>query len=80
MNKQAQTCTLEIWHGRHFELVRMHIPIDYMIYFRVSVGTRSTVLDGDLVWVLGWVIGSSRSNLVVMWGTMIEMVELHVVG
>jgi hypothetical protein len=56
------------------------IPIDYKIYFRVSAGTRSTILGGDLVWVPSLVIGSSRSSLVVMWGTMVEMVELHVVG
>ncbi len=56
------------------------IPIDYKIYFRVSVGMRLTVLGGDLVWVPSLVIGSSRSSLVVLWGTMVEMVELHVVG
>jgi hypothetical protein len=44
------------------------------------MGTRSTVLGGDSVWVLSLVIGSSRSNLVVLWATMVEMVELHVVG
>ncbi len=58
----------------------MPIPIDYMIYFRVSAGTRSMVLSGDLVLVPNLVIGSSRSSLVVLWGTMVEMVELHVVG
>ncbi len=58
----------------------MPIPIDYKIYFRVHVGMRSTVLGGDLVWVSSLVIKSSQNNLVVMWGTMMEMVELHVVG
>ncbi len=58
----------------------MPISIDYMIYFRVGAGMKSTVFGGDLVWVLGLVIGSSRSGLVVMWGTMVEMVELHVMG
>jgi hypothetical protein len=38
------------------------------------------VLSGDLVLVPNLVIGSSRSSLVVLWGTMVEMVELHVVG
>jgi hypothetical protein len=38
------------------------------------------VLSGDSIWVLGLVIGSSWSNLVVLWGTMVEMVELHIVG
>jgi hypothetical protein len=56
------------------------ISIDYMIYFKVGAGMRSTLFGGDLVWVLGLVIRSSRSCLVVMWGTMVEMVELHVVG
>ncbi len=42
-------------------------------------GTRLTILSGDSIWVLGLVIGSSRSSLVVLWGTMVEMVELHVV-
>jgi hypothetical protein len=28
----------------------------------------------------GLVIRSSQSSLVVLWGTMVEMVELHVVG
>jgi hypothetical protein len=73
-------CTLEIWQGRHSDQVKLLIPIDYKIYFKVSVGMKSTVLGGDSVWVHGLVIGSSRSNLVVLWGTMVEMVELHVVG
>ncbi len=41
---------------------------------------RSMVLGGDSIWVPGLVIRSSWSNLVVLWGTMVEMVELHVVG
>jgi hypothetical protein len=41
---------------------------------------RSTVLGGNSIWVSGLVVGLSRSNLVVLWGTMVEMVELHVVG
>ncbi len=72
--------TLEIWQGRNSDHVRLPIPIYYRIYFRVNAGTRSTVLGGDSVWVSGLVIGSSRSSLVVLWGTMVEMVELHVVG
>jgi hypothetical protein len=44
------------------------IPIDYRIHFKVSAGTRSTVLGGDSVWVPGLVIGSSRRSLVVLWG------------
>ncbi len=43
-------------------------------------GTRSMVLSGDSIWVLGLVIRSSQSDLVVLWGTMVEMVELHIVG
>ncbi len=58
----------------------MPIPIDYKIYFKVSVGTKLTVLGGDLVWVPSLVIRSSQSYLVFMWGTMMEMVELHIVG
>jgi hypothetical protein len=73
-------CTLEIWQGRHSNQVKLPIPIDYRIYFRVSAGTRLTVLGGDSVWVPGLVIGSSWSNLVVLWGTMVEMVELLIVG
>jgi hypothetical protein len=38
------------------------------------------MLCGDSVWVPSLVIGSSQSNLVVLWGTMVEMVEFHVVG
>ncbi len=76
MNK---TCTLEIWQGHHSDRVRLLIPIDYEIYFRVSAGTRSTILGGDSIWVPSLVIGSSQSNLVVLWGIMVEMVELHVV-
>jgi hypothetical protein len=53
------------------------IFIDYKIYFKVSVSTRLTVLNGDSVWVSSLVIGSSRNSLVVLWGT---MVELYVVG
>jgi hypothetical protein len=55
----CQVRTLEIWQGLHFDQVRLPIPIDYRIYFRVRAGTRSTILGGDLVWVLGLVIGSS---------------------
>ncbi len=44
------------------------------------MGTRLTILGGDSIWVPGLVIRSSQSNLVVMWGAMVEMVELHVVG
>jgi hypothetical protein len=80
VNKLAcQARTLEIWQSRHSDQVKLPIPIDYMIYFRVNAGTRSTVLGGDSVWVSGLVIGSSRSSLVVLWGTMVEMVELHIV-
>jgi hypothetical protein len=43
------------------------------------VNMKSTILGGDLVWVPGLVIGSSWSNLVVLWGSMVEMVELHIV-
>ncbi len=71
---------LEIWQGHHSDQVRLPIPIDYKIYFKVNVGTRSMVLGGDSVWVPGLVIGSSRNKLVVMWRTMVEMVELHVMG
>jgi hypothetical protein len=73
-------CTLEIWQDRHSDQVGLHIPIDYKIYFKISASTRSTVFGGDLVWVPGLVIRSSRSSLVVMWGTMVKMVELRVVG
>ncbi len=76
----CQTRTLEIWQGRHSDQVRLPIPIDYKMYFTVNAGTRSTVLGGDSIWVPGLVIGSSRNSLVVLWGTMVEMVELHVVG
>jgi hypothetical protein len=76
----CQAHTLEIWKGCHSNQVRLPIPIDYKIYFKVNASTRSTVLGGDSVWVLSLVIGSSRSSLVVLWGTMVEMVELHVVG
>jgi hypothetical protein len=76
----CQACTLEIWQGRHSAHVRLLIPIDYKIYFRVSASVRSTVLSGDSIWVLSLVIGSSRSSLVVLWGTMVEMVESHVMG
>ncbi len=76
----CQVCTLEIWQGHHSDKVRLPIPIDYRIYFRVNAGTRSTVLVGDLVWVPSLVIGSSRNSLVVFWGTMVEMVELHIMG
>jgi hypothetical protein len=55
------------------------IPIDYKIYSRVSAGMRSTVLGDDLVWVPSLVIRSSQNSLVVLWGTMVEMVELQVV-
>jgi hypothetical protein len=53
-NKQAskftcQACTLEIWQGRHSDQVRLPIPIDYKIYFKVSVGMKSTVFGGDSV-------------------------------
>ncbi len=75
-----QARTLEVWQGCHSNQVRLLIPIDYMIYFRVNAGTRSMVLGDDSVWVPGLVIGSSWSSLVVLWGTMVEMVELHVVG
>ncbi len=44
------------------------------------MGTRSTILGGDSIWVPSLVIGSSRSSLVVMWWTMVEMVELHVMS
>jgi len=71
---------LDILQGCHSDQVRLPIPIDYKIYFRVSVGTKLTILGGDSVWVLSLVIRSSQNNLVVMWGTMMEMVELHVVG
>ncbi len=71
---------MEIWQGCHSYQVRLLIPIYYKTYFRVSASTRSTILGGDSVWVPNLVIGSSRSNLVVLWGTMMEMVELHVVG
>jgi hypothetical protein len=76
----CQARTLEIWQGRHSDQVRLLIPIDYRIYFRVNAGTRSMVRGSDSVWVSGLVIGSSRSSLVVLWGTMVEMVELHIVG
>jgi hypothetical protein len=62
----CQACTLEIWESHHSDQVRLPIPIDYKIYFRVSAGTRLTVLGGDSVWVPGLVIRSSRSNLVVL--------------
>ncbi len=71
---------MEIWQGRHSNQVMLPIPIDYKIYFRVNVGTRSMVLGDDSVWVSGLVIGSSWSSLVVLRGTMVGMVELHVVG
>jgi hypothetical protein len=51
---------------------QLPIPIDYKIYFKVSVGTRLTVLGGDLVWVPSLVIGSSQSSMVVLWGTMVD--------
>ncbi len=55
------------------------MPIDYKIYFKVSAGMRSILLGGDSIWVLSLVIGSSRNSLVVLWGTMVKMVELHIV-
>jgi hypothetical protein len=76
----SKTRTLEIWQGRHSNQVRLLIPIDYKIYFRVSANTRLMILGGDSVWVPSLVTGSSWSTLVVLWGTMVEMVELHVVG
>ncbi len=72
--------TLEIWQGCHFDQVRLPIPINYRIYFKVNASMRSMVLGGDSIWVLGLVIRSSRSSLVVLWGTTVEMVELHVIG
>jgi hypothetical protein len=76
----CQVHTLEIWQGRHSDQVKLPTPIDYRIYFRVSVGMRSMVFSGDSIWVPGLVIGSSWNNLVILCGTMVEMVELHVVG
>ncbi len=38
------------------------------------------VFGGDSIWVPSLVVRSSWSSLVVLWGTMVEMVELHVVG
>jgi hypothetical protein len=62
----SKTRTLEIWQGRHSNQVRLLIPIDYKIYFRVSANTRLTILGGDSVWVPSLVIGSSWSTLVVL--------------
>jgi len=59
----CQTRTLEIWQGRHSYKVKLPIPIDYKIYFRVSAGTRSTVLGGDSVWVPSLVIRHSYDIL-----------------
>jgi hypothetical protein len=62
----SKTRTLEIWQGRHSNQVRLLIPIDYKIYFRVSANTRLTILGGDSVWVPSLVIGSSWNTLVVL--------------
>jgi hypothetical protein len=40
---------------------------------------RSTILGGDSIWVPSLLIRSSRNNSMVLWGTMVEMVELHIV-
>jgi hypothetical protein len=63
-----------------FRSSQVALLIDYKIYFKVSASTRSTIFSGDSVWVLGLVIRSSRSNLVVLCETIVEMLELHIVG